>query len=82
MLFFRYRRKHMETEKINPLHCCECNGVLLPESAIRLENGICMLRYLCIGCSRRSYAVKTGPVIRVYPSSKIETVTSPSEQTA
>ena len=79
MLLFRYPRKNMETEKISPLHCSECNGVLLPENAVRLQNEMCMLRYFCIGCGRRSYAVKVGPAVRIYPSSKMETVMDSSE---
>ena len=39
----------METEQSNPLECSECKGVLLPERAIRLQNEICVLRYVCMG---------------------------------
>jgi hypothetical protein len=58
----------METENNNPLECCECKGVLLPERAMRLENGGCVVRYACIGCHSRAYAVNIGSVVRVYPS--------------
>jgi Zn finger protein HypA/HybF involved in hydrogenase expression len=65
----------METEQSNPLECSECKGVLLPERAIRLQNEICVLRYVCMGCDSRSYALKTGSRVRVYPSGNIESVT-------
>lgn len=67
----------METEQSDPFACYECTGVLVPERAIRLENDICVLRYICIDCHSRSYGVKTGSRIRMYPSSDIESVESP-----
>ena len=77
MLFFRYPRKNMETKKIDPLCCLECEGALLPERVIRLQNGTCVLRYVCIGCRSRSYAMKVGSAVHMYPSINIlESVTS------
>ena len=69
----------METEKSNPLECYECKGVLLPERAIRLQNDICVLRYICMGCGSRSYALNTGSLVRVYPSRNLESVEGTSE---
>ena len=72
----------METEQSNPLQCYACEGVLLPERAIRLLNGVCVLRYFCMGCGSRSYAVQMGSAVRVYPSTNLETVTGTSEVSA
>jgi hypothetical protein len=64
----------METEDNNPLECYECKGVLLPDRAMRLQNGGCVLRYICMGCHSRSYAVSIGSTVRVYPSRAVESV--------
>ena len=71
----RYPRKTWKLNKAIRWSVTECTGVLLPERAIRLQNKICVLRYVCIGCDSRSYALKTGSRVRVYPSSNIESVT-------
>lgn len=72
--FVRYRDQCMETEDSNPLECYECKGVLLPDRAMRLQNGGCVLRYICMGCHSRSYAVSIGSAVRVYPSRAVESV--------
>ena len=72
----------METENSNPLECYECKGVLLPDQAMRLENGGCVLRYVCISCNSRSYAVIIGSAVRVYPSRAVESVTGAPEPIA
>ena len=69
----------MGTEIRQPLKCYECKGVLLPERAVRLENGGDVLRYVCQDCHSRSYAVTIGSVVRVYPSRAIEYGSSTSE---
>src|SRR5687768_10056293 len=60
------RSRHMETTQSDPLKCCECEGVLLPDRAIPLKE-TWVLRYVCIDCKGRSYAVKMGPSVRMYP---------------
>lgn len=60
------RSRHMETTQSDPLKCCECEGVLLPDRAIPLKE-TWVLRYVCINCKGRSYAVKMGPSVRMYP---------------
>ena len=60
------RSQNMETTKSDPLKCCECEGVLLPDRAIPLKE-TWVLRYVCIDCKGRSYAVKMGPAVRMYP---------------
>jgi hypothetical protein len=59
--------QNMEISKIDPLQCCECEGVLLPDRPIPLKNESWVLRYVCIDCKSRSYAVKDGSAIRMYP---------------
>ena len=66
----------METENSNPLECYEFKGVLLPDRAMRLQNGGCVLRYVCMSCRSRSYAVSIESVVRVYPSRAVESVTA------
>ena len=66
--------QNMETGTSNPLECYECKGVLLPDRAMRLQNGGCVLRYVCISCRSRSYAVCIGSAVRVYPSRAVENV--------
>jgi hypothetical protein len=63
----RYPRKNMDISKIDPLQCCECEGVLLPDRPIPLKNESWVLRYVCIDCKSRSYAVKDGAAVRMYP---------------
>ena len=76
---FQILSQKMEPEKSNPLECYECKGVLLPDRAMRLQNGGCVLRYVCVSCRSRSYAVSIGSVVRVYPSRAVESVTVASE---
>ena len=59
--------QNMEISKIDPLQCCECEGVLLPDRPIPLKNESWVLRYVCIDCKSRSYAVKDGSAVRMYP---------------
>ena len=65
----------------DPLKCYECKGLLLPERAVRLENGGGVMRYLCQCCQSRSYAVTIGSVVRVYPSRAVEYDRSTAEST-
>ena len=69
----------MEPGTSNPLECYECKGVLLPDQAMRLQNGGCVLRYVCISCRSRSYAVCIGSAVRVYPARAVEIVSGASE---
>ena len=57
----------METPKSNPLQCCECEGVLLPERAIPLNSGIWVLRYSALVVNANSFSVKNELAVRIYP---------------
>ena len=70
----------MARETNDVLNCHECKGVLLPERAVRLENGGDVLRYVCQDCHSRSYAVTIGSEVRVYPSKAIEYVSSAASE--
>ena len=37
----------------------------MPDRAIPLKNEIWVLRYVCIHCKGRAYAVKMGPTVRM-----------------
>jgi hypothetical protein len=47
-----------------PMRCWKCDGTLMPEEAVDLQNGSSMLQYVCGKCFRRWYAGdKPRPVI-------------------
>ena len=63
----RYPRKNMEPTR-DPLRCRQCEGALLPNRVIPLKSGLMVLRYACIHCRSRSYAVKVDSTVHMYPS--------------
>jgi len=46
--------------KKHPLQCRKCEGAVLPDRALRLRNGVWVLRYLCIYCGSHWQAVRRG----------------------